>query len=117
MKEKREKRITCRLTLAEYNKLLQSADIAGLSMSDYLRILSTVEPRKHRQAKSLKADPIVINQLARIGNNLNQIARDIHKTKIYNIQDNLLNLLMGLDRELERILYDCKNVEIRQKLD
>ncbi len=66
----RDKHVSFRVTPEEKEKILQLAEIDGMSVGDFLRSqLNTPRVRK------TKAEREKILQLARIGNNLNQIAR------------------------------------------
>ena len=82
----KQQRLTSRITLrlpditaAEWRERAESAD---LSISDWVRhrvensdVLVTHHRRKKRRLRTLTADPELLRQLAKIGNNLNQIAR------------------------------------------
>lgn len=103
---KRNKEIKIRLTEAEHQALLERMD--GGELATWMRRVCLDEkPNKKRNFKV--ADPILLNALARIGGNLNQIARqantvesDIEKIKTFAqlavIRDQLQDVLDNYDR-------------------
>ena len=82
-------RITVRVPEVEAVRWREAATAAGVSVSDWLRARAAAgqdtgpvatgrpTPRKRAlgRARVVWADPVVVEQLARIGNNLNQLAR------------------------------------------
>ena len=82
-------RITVRVPEVEAARWREAAAAAGVSVSDWLRARAAAgqdtgpvatgrpTPRKRAlgRARVVRADPVVVEQLARIGNNLNQLAR------------------------------------------
>jgi len=82
-------RITVRVPEVEAARWREAAAGAGVSVSDWLRARAAAgqdvgpvatgrpTPRKRAlgRARVVRADPVVVEQLARIGNNLNQLAR------------------------------------------
>ena len=79
VKKDHEKRSTqlppVRVTTSELAYVQRQADLAGMSVTDYLRTLALTEEVKPRKTK-LEASLLV--ELNRIGVNLNQIARSAH---------------------------------------
>lgn len=75
--EKRNERFNLRYTKAEIDYVRLQAHQAGLHPHDYVRRRTLghriVPPRAHR------ADPALINELNRIGVNLNQLARAVNR--------------------------------------
>ena len=82
-------RVTVRVPEVEAVRWREAATAAGVSVSDWLRARAAAgqdtgpvatgrpTPRKRAlgRARVVWADPVVVEQLARIGNNLNQLAR------------------------------------------
>ena len=82
-------RVTVRVPEVEAVRWREAAASAGVSVSDWLRARAAAgqdvgpvatgrpTPRKRAlgRARVVRADPVVVEQLARIGNNLNQLAR------------------------------------------
>ncbi len=82
-------RVTVRVPEVEAARWREAAASAGVSVSDWLRARAAAgqdvgpvatgrpTPRKRvlGRARVVRADPVVVEQLARIGNNLNQLAR------------------------------------------
>ena len=82
-------RVTVRVPEVEAARWREAAEAAGVSVSDWLRARAAAgqdvgpvatgrpTPRKRAlgRARVVRADPVVVEQLARIGNNLNQLAR------------------------------------------
>lgn len=73
------------------------AQAEGLSLSDWLR--DRVGSAKPRVQQSSVADPELLAELARIGNNLNQLARVANSTG----QVPALGVLAGIRSELDRL--------------
>ena len=87
----------------------QIARNKGLTVSNLLRDLlglkkENIDPKPQR--KSRRADPAVILSLARIGNNLNQLARwaNTHKAKADHVQ--VLIMLTALERDIVEFSND-----------
>ena len=103
---KRNKEIKIRLTEEEHQALLER--MTGGELATWMRSVCLDEkPNKKRNYKV--ADPILLNALARIGGNLNQIARqvntvgsDIEKIKAFAqlamIREQLQEVLENYDR-------------------
>ena len=103
---KRNKEIKIRLTEAEHQALLERMD--GGELATWMRnVCLDQKPNKKRNFKV--ADPMLLSALARIGGNLNQIARqantvesDIEKIKAFAqlavIRDQLQDVLENYDR-------------------
>jgi hypothetical protein len=70
--------LRCRLRPAEYLRIRQAAQAAGLTLSDYVRRMLLRGEVTIRQYRSL--DPDVYDQLRRIGINLNQAVHKLHAT-------------------------------------
>ena len=70
--------LRCRLRPAEYLRIRQAAQAAGLTLSDYIRRMLLRGEVTVRQSRSL--DPDVYDQLRRIGVNLNQAVHKLHAT-------------------------------------
>lgn len=73
-KPDRVARVIFRCTDAEKVALLAKADLAGVSVSQLMREALGLVEAKRRRAQP-RVDPSLIFQIARIGGNLNQIAR------------------------------------------
>lgn len=76
--ERREHRHNLRFTLAEKLHIESQAMAAGLDVAEYLRrraVGYTVPPAPSRRGH----DPALISELNRIGVNVNQLARAVHR--------------------------------------
>ena len=75
--EKRDQRFNLRYTLAEMEHIRTQAQAAGLDPHEYARrrTLGHVVT----SAPSSTADPALIVALNRVGNNVNQLARSVHR--------------------------------------
>jgi hypothetical protein len=106
--------VRVRLTAADLDRLRDRAQAEGMSAADWLRLrinsnkefehaqptkIPTPRQRK-REAPKHPADPKLIAQIAKIGNNLNQIAH------VANATGNLPTLLQlsSIERELLEVL-------------
>jgi Mobilization protein NikA len=70
--------LRCRMRPAEYLRVRQQAARARVSLSDYARTLLLTGQVTIRQVQSLDAD--AIDQLRKIGINLNQAVHKLHAT-------------------------------------
>lgn len=71
--QKRTGKIAFSPTPEERAAILAKADAAGLSLADYCRAAALEAPLRVRQYREI--DPYTRHQLAKIGANLNQLAR------------------------------------------
>ena len=104
--------VRVRMSESDHAKLREHADALGVSMSDWLRLrisndFSNAEPTKRptprqrkREAPKHPADPKLIAALAKIGNNLNQLAH------VANASGTLPTLLQlsSIERQLSEVL-------------
>jgi len=70
--------LRCRVRPAEYLRIRQAADGAGLSVSEYARSMVLTGQVTIRQLGTLDAE--LVDQLRRIGINLNQAVHRLHAT-------------------------------------
>jgi hypothetical protein len=76
----RDRQCNVSLTDDEFNKLLVAARVAGLRPVDYVRARIFAKALPARTAIAVRQlDPLLLTHLARIGNNLNQVARQLHR--------------------------------------
>lgn len=80
-------RVTLRLPDDTATEWRQRADAADQSLSDWLRssvdgaaARQTGQRRQRRRLRTLTADPQLLRQVAAIGNNLNQLARQANQS-------------------------------------
>jgi len=105
--DKKTKMLRIRLTDDEYNLLKEKADKAGKTMSEFVRDYIT----KGKVNSKCKDLPSLILHLSRIGNNINQIARNLNiaKKEGYLAErdyDLLLDELMQINNNLKALLND-----------
>jgi bacterial mobilization protein len=97
MKQNKENRLTIRLDDNELNQVNLNASISGLNKSSYIRyVLINAKPPIHRFDKTMAV------QVAKIGNNLNQIAKhtDTHKT----IDGIVLKQILDVNKKLDDLI-------------
>lgn len=98
--EKRDQRFNLRLTVEEIEHLRAQAAIAGLPPHEYARLRVTghvVKPAKSQIEAS------VVSELNRIGVNVNQLARSVHRGREF--QDHWKALRHQLQLTLEKVLH------------
>ncbi|MFA6700796.1 MAG: MobC family plasmid mobilization relaxosome protein [Thiomicrospira sp.] len=81
MKEKATKRIAVRVTESEFSKITETCRRSKKSVSDLVRRSLSEQSRQLTQSPKTiihQADPVLIREVAKIGNNLNQIARHLN---------------------------------------
>lgn len=105
--EKREKVIKIRVTEEEYTALKKSSTKPRLA--EWMRDSCLgIKPKK--QHKTSPLDPALLRQLSSIGNNLNQIARQINASKTSVINHiYLLSVLNAIQGEIREIKDDSQN--------
>jgi wyosine [tRNA(Phe)-imidazoG37] synthetase (radical SAM superfamily) len=97
----RSKQINIRVNADEYAQLLAEAEKAGVSVSTFVRESSL--------RKKLKARPSLIDseawiELARVGNNLNQIAKHLNVAKRSGGDDAVLDAVAVELDDLRRLI-------------
>ena len=112
-KEKRERRITLRLTEEEYQLLHQLAEERGITVSELVRKRlfgqRLPQPAPLKILGKVKECKRLAYELNRIGNNLNQIARKVNKDKGIDLLT--LEALLRIERELELLAHKVFSVE------
>lgn len=102
MKQNKKNRLTIRLDDNELNQVNLNASISGLNKSSYIRyVLINAKPPIH------KFDKAMIIQVAKIGNNLNQIAKhaNMHKT----IDGIVLKQIVDVNKKLDDLMLQKQN--------
>lgn len=116
---KMDTKISLRLPHATRTSWIAAAKSAGLCLGDWVRMQIAVDgvdqvvskkptPRKKpdlAKRRFVPVDPALINQVARLGNNLNQIARSINHSGLEaSDQFQLLEQLLLIQQQLERLV-------------
>ena len=107
--EKRTKEIKIRLTEDEHQRLLERSQRTHLA--EWLRELGLGERASAKRRKLPDVDPQLFRQIAGTGNNINQIARKLHRMQILEPADKvrLLSLLTSIDRQLQELLEEHRD--------
>ena len=102
--EKRTKSIKIRVTEDELSALNALKSQAGFSMlAEYMRSVS-LGLDVQRKKEYPKVDPALLRQISGIGNNINQIARQINASKETPINAmQMISYLSSIDRALAKI--------------
>lgn len=118
-KIKMDARITLRLPELVCEEWKKAAVASGVCLGDWIRAQVAAEgmdqvvskkptPRKApclKQRRFAPADPLLIRQVARLGNNLHQIARGINSSGLTELdQFQLLEQLLLVEKQLERLV-------------
>ena len=80
----------------------EKARLKGVSFSELVRA-SLDGLVVHRRHQLRRVDPDLLRQLARLGNNLNQLARWANRDQRYADSAAMLGQLIEIDRELARL--------------
>ena len=103
MTEKRSKMLTMWVTEDEYRRLLERCD--GKQLAAWMR-QTCLDEKPARAGKLPSISPALLRQLAGMGNNLNQIARQVNAgggTGHDRVQ--VVATLMAIDAGLERLRH------------
>lgn len=78
------------------------AEAKGVNFSELARqALDGVAVRRRAQLR--RVDPVLLRQLARLGNNLNQLARWANRNQRYANTTAIMGQLISIERELARL--------------
>ena len=101
-KNNRYYKISIRLNDDEKEKLELNASIAGLKASAYIRhVISNAKPPVH------KFDKTMVIQVAKIGNNLNQIVKHVNIGKA--IDSVVLRQIIDVNKKLDDLMLQKQN--------
>ena len=102
MKQNKENRLTIRLDDNELSQVDFNASISGLNKSSYIRyVLINTKPPIHRFDKTM------VIQVAKIGNNLNQIAKHVNIGKA--IDSVVLRQIIDVNKKLDDLISQNQN--------
>lgn len=100
---KKNKRIEIRISESELEVLKEKAELSGLNSSDYLRQLAiTGKVKRYKKTDPVKAE--LVREMAKIGNNLNQISRWCNTHKSNAAAEEVLIALASIEKEIRRVL-------------
>lgn len=102
--QKRAKKINLYVSTLEELAIKKRAERAGLNLSDYCRQLVLTG---QAQARLTPQENDTLNQVARLGNNLNQIAHKAHADGMRSIAVEAQRILQQLSQLLDRPADDC----------
>lgn len=103
MAVKRTRFLGVRVTDAEYQQLLERCD--GRQLAVWMRE-TCLDTRRARSLRLPSIDPVLLRQLAGMGNNLNQIARKINGGQWSGADRvQVVAALMAIDAGLERLRH------------
>ncbi|MPA79927.1 MobC family plasmid mobilization relaxosome protein [Campylobacter coli] len=108
-KEKKELRKTIRFTQKELEEIKEKANNLNMSFSQYI-VYSALNKQLASKKNPLYKD--LTTQLAKVGNNLNQIAKTCNTEKTINkhIASNLILVISELQKELSNITKKLNGV-------
>ena len=96
-------KVSVRLSDSEKEKLELNASLAGLKVSAYIRhIMSNARPPIH------KFDQSLVVQVAKIGNNINQIAKHVNIDKV--IDGIVLKQIIDVNKKLDDLMLQKQNL-------
>ena len=103
MKQNKRNKLTIRLDDNEINQVNLNASISGLNKSSYIRhVLINAKPPIH------KFDKAMIIQVAKIGNNINQIAKHVNIDKV--IDGVVLKQIIDINKKLDDLILQKQNL-------
>ena len=98
--ERRSKQVKIRLTLHEEIELRRAAEIAGMSVAEFIRRRTLGIPVRPPPSR---ADAQMLVELNAIGNNLNQLVRNIHTDRSSDHAPECDEVLRELQRVLRKV--------------
>ena len=105
--EIRDKRVAVRFTQEEFDQLQHEAGLAGLTVAEYVLSLTRKRNVKLTNKVVLDASHIqpAVRQLARVGNNLNQIAHWLnHHSRVdERFNDEAIETLLQVRRAVQKL--------------
>ena len=114
-REVRDQLLQLRCSAAERERWRAKADAASMSVSAMLRdALDQARPRRRRRTV---ADPALLRELGRLGNNLNQLARWANREKAGAPAVAVLARLVEIDRELRAVRESAAQAVARAEPD
>ena len=113
---KRTIEMKVRVNDIEYKKIKELAYLYGKPMADIFRDSTLSVSKSHKGGRSTqRADPALIRGIARIGNNLNQIAKQVNSTaktgEAINVLE-LIDVLHGIRVETEQLKEQQQHKEV-----
>lgn len=106
MTVKRTRFLGVRVTDVEYQQLLERCD--GRQLAAWMR-QTCLDTRPARSSRLPSIDPVLLRQLAGMGNNLNQIARKINGGQWSGADRvQVVAALMAIDAGLERLRHTVR---------
>ena len=111
--EQKSKRLSVRLTPEEWDFIRRQAEESGMVMSDFVRARMCVVSEKEYRKKN-KEYREMATQIARLGNNVNQIARwaNSHKSTA---DGQLVIMLARLNMLLAAVIDELRKIRARIK--
>jgi len=100
--EKRNKMLTMWVTEDEHRRLLERCD--GKQLASWMRQIC-LDEKPARAGKLPSISPALLRQLAGMGNNLNQIARNVNTRGTVQDRVHIIAALMAIDSGLERLRH------------
>jgi len=100
--EKRNKMLTMWVTEDEHRRLLERCD--GKQLASWMR-QTCLDEKPARAGKLPSISPVLLRQLAGMGNNLNQIARKVNTRGTVQDRVQIIAALMAIDSGLERLRH------------
>lgn len=101
MEEKKDRIVKVRCTEDQLESWSAKAKAADVSLSDLVR--THLDGAKFRRRRRVEVDPALLRELARIGNNLNQIARWANHRKSAGEAVQVIGRLAAIDEELSSL--------------
>lgn len=101
-REPRDAWIGVKCTRAERSQWQALAERQGLPLADLIRTLLGSDRVAKSRGRTKQADPRLVAEIARIGNNLNQLSRWVNAAGVVDIE--VLILLRAIEQELSMAL-------------
>ena len=107
--KRRVKRVEFRLTEMEYKHLVNDYQLSELpTLTDYARAMLFKDMKSRVSRPRKTTDEKLINQVKRVGNNINQIARKINSGEYGEKSEELVYRLELALKNLEKSVYDVQ---------
>lgn len=105
MNRRRPKQIVIRMSESEYEKIKKNVELSGMKQQEYL-----IKALTEKEIKNTDAIRELFPQLAKMGSNLNQIAKKLNQIGYIDFNGELKTALKGCDEVWQQLRRYLQNL-------